>query len=97
MAVLAASIVLSLLVVLPQLGRLRAGREWRSNMIYFGHLRHWDPAELATALEGPTHSTDQLARQLVTMSKIAWRKHSWLQYSLLLLVASSLLLVVAGA
>lgn len=88
------AILLSLLVVMPQLNRRQSNRIWKSNMIYFGHLRHWDPEQLAQALHKEQPYGEQLARQLVNMSKIAWRKHSLLQGSLLFLVAGAGLLVV---
>ena len=74
-----------------------AKRNWSSNMIYFGHLRRWNPENLATALAKGTPNVSQLARQLVTMSKLAWRKHAWLQWSLLGLVVGSGLLAFAGS
>ena len=93
---LVVSILLSLFVVLPQLNRRQAKREWQSNMIYFGHVRRWDADDLASALEAHRATHPQLARQLVAMSKIAWRKHSCLQISLAsLLVAGACLLVLA--
>lgn len=86
------SIGCALLTVFPRLRRRASGRrsEWRKNTIYFGHLRHWDPAELARELEGDNlpHGT-QLATQLVSMAKVAWRKHAWLQGSLLSLAVAS--------
>jgi Family of unknown function (DUF5706) len=90
------SIALSLAVVFPQLAGRSARRRWRSNMIYFGHLRHWDEVELATALADETPQLEQLARQLVQMSRIAWRKHVWLQWSLISLVISATCLLIAG-
>jgi hypothetical protein len=93
------AVVLALSVVMPQLNRRRAAREWQDNMVYFGHLRHWDAAQLAERLgdaNAPEYEA-QLARQLVAMSKIAWRKHAWLQWSLVSLVAAASMLVVAGA
>ena len=46
LALVAASVLLSLMVVVPQLGRRKARRVWRDNLIYFGHLRRWDPMSL---------------------------------------------------
>lgn len=98
LAVLFGSMLASLAVVMPQLSRRRARRTWQTNMIYFGHLRHWDPEQLANELiAGNIPSAAQLARQLIEMSRIAWRKHVWLQWSLILLIVASLLLVAAGA
>jgi hypothetical protein len=94
---LGASVLASLAVVMPQLSRRKARRNWSTNTIYFGHLRRWDPNKLAQALSSGTLTTDQLARQLVEMSKIAWRKHAWLQWSLGFLLFGVALLVWAGS
>ena len=91
------SVLLSLMVICPQLGRRKAKRNWAGNMIYFGHLRRWNADELATALAMGTPTVSQLALQLVTMSKINWRKHAWLQWSLLCLVVGAGLLAWAGS
>jgi hypothetical protein len=97
LVLLTASVVLALAVVIPQLGRRKAKQNWSSNMIYFGHLRRWDPQQLATALSTGVATETQLALQLVTMSKIAWRKHAWLQWSLLCLLVGSGMLAWAGS
>lgn len=93
---LVASVLLSLAAVWPQLGRRKARQNWSANRIYFGHLRLWDPNKLAAELVKSAPSEAQLALQLVTMSKIAWRKHAFLQWSLSCLVVGSGLLVWAG-
>jgi Family of unknown function (DUF5706) len=90
------SILLSLAVVFPQLHRIKSRRNWKTNMIYFGHLRRWSPADLAKALVAGPPEDEQLARQLVEMSKIAWRKHVWLQWSLISFAAGALCLLVAA-
>jgi membrane protein YdbS with pleckstrin-like domain len=96
LALLLLAAALALLVVMPQLNRRKSGQEWESNTIYFGHLRHWRSDDLAKSLvEDQTHP-DQLARQLVAMSKIAWRKHAWLQASLVLLAAAVAILVLVA-
>ncbi len=93
LALLLVSIALALLVVLPQLNRRRSTKDWAQNSIYFGHLRHWEPDQLAKALpDQAAQQADQLARQMVAMSKIAWRKHSCLQGSLGALAAAVTLL-----
>lgn len=91
------SVLLSMFVVAPQLSRWKTRQNWRSNMIYFGHLRFWKPRELAKALSTEQPYEEQLAQQLVQMSKIAWRKHSLLQGSLICLVVGAVLLLLAGA
>ena len=90
------SIVLSLAVIFPQIARLKSRRNWKSNMIFFGHLRHWQPTELAEALRKGPFEEEQLARQLVEMSKVAWRKHAWLQWSLFGFLAGSGCLLLAA-
>lgn len=65
-------------------------------MIYFGHLRHWDPKELAKSMQTGVPEVAQQAEQLVAMAKIAWRKHAALQFSLIALVTGiGCLLIVA--
>lgn len=96
LVLLLAALVAAALVVMPQLSRRQTRQEWRTNMIYFGHLRHWDPEELARAITSRPPIDKLLARQLVVMSKIAWRKHSQLQLSIILLIMSSACLVLAG-
>jgi hypothetical protein len=89
------AVLLSLFVVTPQLNRRRSRREWRRNTIFFGHLRHWDPQELAAKLREDRLQEEQLARQLVAMSKIAWRKHASLQWSLVTFALGTACLVLA--
>jgi hypothetical protein len=47
---LAIGIALAGLVVLPYLDRRNAKAHWRTEVIYFGHLRRWQPGELADYL-----------------------------------------------
>jgi len=73
------------LTVVPRLQWRACGRrsDWRQNTVYFGHLRHWDPDDLAAQLAaGGPPELPQLAAQLVATARIAWRKHAWLQGSL---------------
>ena len=71
--------------VYPMLGRHRAHRH-RRDTIYFGHLRHREPADLAAQLGGltPQQHFDQLARQMIVMSRYNWLKHRTLQAALLM-------------
>ncbi len=83
---LCGALILAAGVVVPQLRRWRtrkAGEEWRTNVVYFGHLRHWDPADLQRELLRQPEALESLSRQMVRMSKISWRKHSWTQLSML--------------
>jgi hypothetical protein len=82
---LAIAVVFAGLVVLPQLDRRNARTKWRSGVIYFGHLRRWQPTDLAEHLLAlpARKQLDALSHQLVITSKIAWVKHSRLQWSML--------------
>ncbi|WP_214324229.1 Pycsar system effector family protein [Nonomuraea sediminis] len=84
-ALLAASVALSVYSVMPRIG---VWRRRPRDFVYFGHLRRWDPRDLRNALEA-ADAVDALCRQAVTLSRIAWRKH--------LLVGLSLWLAAAGA
>lgn len=92
---LAASVVLSVLVIFPQLRGRKSKLEAPNHFIYFGHLRHWEPAALEERLRGDKVGLTQLATQLVNMSQIVWRKHRWLQWSLAMFVAGVVL--ISGA
>lgn len=96
-ATLIIGVVLAGLTVFPQLSRRRAKRIWKKHIIYFGHLRHWDPVDLEKRLKEVTEPTSltQLSNQLVEMSKIAWRKHAWLQYSMLATFAGLALIALS--
>lgn len=97
LALLTLGVFLAGLTVFPQLSRRRARRIWQDHVIYFGHLRHWDPLDLEKRLSEMTEPTSlhQLASQLVEMSKIAWRKHAWLQYSMLCTLAGLVLVALS--
>ncbi|PWU61862.1 hypothetical protein DLE60_03435 [Micromonospora globispora] len=71
--------------VYPMLGRVSRHRSHRGT-IYFGHLRHRDPADLAEQLERltPTEHFNQLSQQLTAMAKRNWWKHRILQGALLI-------------
>lgn len=94
-AMLAIGIVLAATVVLPYLRTRRLLDESKNNYIYFGHLRHWAPGELAATLRREDILAP-LSQQLVIMSKIAWVKHRLLQLSLLSAILGSGLVAFAG-
>jgi hypothetical protein len=84
--------------ILPFLGSTRAHRAARVHeWIYFGHLRLWDPAELALRLSRLTiHDEVQaLSAQLVRMSRLNWRKHRLLQGSVALTLSAMTVMLVA--
>lgn len=87
--------VAAVAVVIP---RGRARHEAASpadDFIFYGHLRHWTPENLAAQL-AEAELLPALSRQLVTMSRIAWTKHCRVQQSLLLAVAGAIVLAVVG-
>jgi hypothetical protein len=96
--VLLLAIAMAAFVVFPRLAARQAKRDWASNAIYFGHLRHWKPRELATFLQDLSleEHLEMLARQLVVTSRIAWKKHVWLQRSIVTAAVGSLLVALAS-
>ncbi|WAL98670.1 Pycsar system effector family protein [Streptomyces sp. Je 1-369] len=96
LALLALSAVLAILAVLPR--HNRAGRvrsEHADDFIFYGHLRHWSPDELADRL-GRHAPLPALTRQLVEMSRIVWIKQRLVRQSLLTAVGGCALITVAG-
>jgi hypothetical protein len=95
---LLAALVVTAGAVYPQLGSSRS-RECahRSNFIYFGHLRHWEPKSLRAELRAFESDVqlEMLCLQLVEMSKRNWRKHKLVQASLLLALLSVGLFAIA--
>ena len=87
------SAVVSALVVVPRLAGQDGGTP-RTNFVYFGDLRLWDPELLATRLTD-TSPLQSLTRQLVVMSRIAWIKHRRVQLSFALAGAGTLAVALA--
>jgi hypothetical protein len=89
LVLLLTSIVLAGVVVFPRLRSRNSAKSWQNQFVYFGHLRKWEPAALAEAIagRGSNVSLRMLSNQLVTMSRIAWRKHVLVQWSLLVALA----------
>jgi hypothetical protein len=98
-AMLIASMIAAAGAVLPILGSARRHREERGrNMVYFGHLRLWDESALASRLTRltPRDEAGMLARQLVAISRLNWRKHRLLQASVVLTVLSLIMITAAA-
>lgn len=68
-------------VVIPRLKSDSALKASKRNYIYFGHVRHWEPDELAEALKS-RDILPVITRQIVIMGDIAWQKHRWVQVSM---------------
>lgn len=96
LALLGLSAVLAVLAVLPR--HERDGRERPDRpdaFIFYGHLRHWTPEELAAGLSRH-QPLPALTRQLVAMSRILWAKQRLVRQSLLGAVAGCLLIALAA-
>ncbi|GCB49041.1 Pycsar system effector family protein [Streptomyces sp. NL15-2K] len=88
--------VLAILVVAPRLrSRPALQQEASKSFIYFGHLQFWKPTDLEVALE-QQDILPVLSHQLINMSKIAWRKHRFVQLSFLLAAIGGTLVFLAG-
>jgi hypothetical protein len=96
-ALLVAAVASALWVVFPRLKRSRTQRLAADGLVYFGHLQHRDPDNIAQALAvlTPAEERRQLALQLRVTGQVAWDKHAWLQRSLVCFGAGAGLLVVA--
>ncbi|XVQ09854.1 Pycsar system effector family protein [Spirillospora sp. CA-255316] len=92
LGLLVGAILLAGAAVFPQLNRRDARRNWHRNYVYFGHLRRWTPEGLVAALEQGDGRRNRhvLSTQLIALSKIIWRKHVFLQYSMCLVVLGNL-------
>lgn len=87
--------VLAAWAVAPALRLGNLKEEAKSNFIYFGHARFWDPDDLATALE-EHDPLSSVTRQVVRMSTIAWRKHCRVAWSTWLTVAGVIVIALTG-
>jgi len=81
LVLLALGAYLSSRVVSPRLRATKMREEYKSNFIYFGHLRYWSAAELEVALK-EQDPLPVVSAQIVEMAKIAWRKHRFAQWAL---------------
>lgn len=91
------AVACALWVVFPRLERSRTRRLAAKRLIYFGHLRERGVDDIAQALANltPGQERRQLASQLSITGDVAWRKHSWLQRSLICFALGAALLVIA--
>ncbi|MFB7609863.1 Pycsar system effector family protein [Streptomyces gardneri] len=86
----------AILVVAPRLrAKKKLEAEVSENFIFFGHLQHWEPTALAQKLQ-EQDMLPVLTNQLVNMSKIAWKKHRYVQLSFRLAGIGGVLVFIAG-
>lgn len=98
LAILLLALFAAAIAVFPGLGRAGPHRDHRCRAIFFGDLRHWAAGELKTHLYGLTadDELDALSRQLVEMASRNWRKHRWIQASLMLALLGILCTSIAA-
>lgn len=86
------------LAVFPILGSTRQHyAQHRNHIVYFGHLRHWEPAQLIQRLQHlrPEDQLESLAGQLVRAGKLNWAKYRLVQLSIGLALVG--VIAVSGA
>ena len=91
------AVACALWVIFPRLERQRTRMLQSRGLIYFGHLHTQTPECIQAALAALTTEEvqRQLALQLQVTSAVAWRKHAWLQASLLLFALGAAVLVIS--
>lgn len=94
-ALVLAGALFALVVVVPRLRHRNVESEAPTNYIYFGHLRLWTAERLVQELTDGD-ALPVVARQSVIMATIAWRKHLWVQRSIVCTGSGIGLLVAAG-
>lgn len=94
---LALAVGSALWVVFPRLERRASRGKAEPGLIYFGHLRRRSVDDIEKALAGLDEAGErhEIARQLRVTAQVAWKKHAWLQKSLVFLAAGVCVLVVA--
>jgi len=95
---LAAAILCAGYVIFPQLQRARTGSAPRLG-VYFGGLRLFEPSGLVAEYHAASEEQQlaAYAEQVVLLSRLIWRKHTWIQVSLILAVAAGTVLAVSLA
>lgn len=92
LVLLGVAVLTSSLVIAPRITARKTPPPGSEDFIYFGHLRMWDADELRRAFRD-TSPTPGLSKQIVILSKIAWRKHRLVQLSVSLSVVGGLCLI----
>jgi hypothetical protein len=98
-ALLVLAILITCAALLPSLGPTgRHLRESDHNLVYFGHLRLWQPEPLAGQLNRitPAEEAEMLARQMVITSRLNWRKYRCLQFSTVLAMLALITLALGA-
>lgn len=94
LGLLALSSLLSLIAVCPQLGRGGSRSNEEDRLVFFGHVRKWEHEKLAAEFDQGRPNNLDVARQIVSLAKVSWRKHVLLQWSIGVFVLG--VIVLAG-
>ncbi len=94
-SLLALAVLFAAAAVLPNVRKRAMSNEAADNFIFFGHLKSWEWRDVEKALRD-RDPLPVISRQLVVMSKIAWRKHACVKASLSLSVLGSALVALGG-
>lgn len=92
---LAVAAVFSVWVVIPRLRMRKVKEEYPNNFIYFGHLKFWNSTRLPTTIK-QKDLLPVLTHQMVEMSKITWKKHIAVIWSIYLALAGGAALVACA-
>lgn len=87
--------VFAVWVVIPRLRMRKVKEEYPNNFIYFGHLKFWDSKRLPATIE-QTDLLPILTHQMVEMSKITWKKHIAVVWSIYLALTGGTALVACA-
>lgn len=93
-AMLLAAIVLAVLALVPRVTSEKPSKKEMRDYIYFGHTRLWKPDALEDELRKP--ALPVLARQLIVLGRISWRKHYLVKYSVWCYIISGALLTATA-
>ena len=93
-ALLLAAIVLAVVALVPRVTSEKPSKREMRDYIYFGHTRLWKPDALEDELRKPVLSV--LARQLIVLGRISWRKHYLVKYSVWCYIGSGALLTATA-
>lgn len=96
-ALLLAGVVLAVLVVLPWLPRRFPAGDGAADWLQFGAVGKMDPADLAKWLSSEISMADAACMRAVRLSRIAYRKHQLICWSVLTGVAGVLTAAMAAA
>lgn len=96
-AMLAVAMLLAVLVVIPRLRRIEHLKQEAESghFIYFGHSRHLQPDQISGFIEN-IDLLPVLAHQHQKMAEIAWKKHRFVQASMIAAISGASLVAIGA-